>query len=355
MKRESSINSAPSYLYYLGPGAEEVLDTTRISEEDKQKYAKVIEEFDKYFKVKKNVIYECARFNQHNQLLDKSADHFFTELHRLADNCEFGEMKDQLIRDRLVFGIQDSALSERLQLESDLTLLKAKKLIRQREAVRIQQEILHKSQTKDNTSLDAVRQSTTVHRKLPATPQASPKPHPLLGTCRRCGSGAHPRHLCPAVEATCFKCNRRGHYSSQCLSTTVATISVTTPQPQVEEDIKFLDTIESGQDNIWEIKVMVENKLMIFKVDTGAEVTVISEQAWKSLHSDNPLQHSDTFLHGPNHTQLTVLGKIILTLTFNETCCQQPVYVVKNVAKNLLGFPAIKGLNLLSHAYTCVC
>ena len=83
---------------------------------------------------------------------------------------------------------------------------------------------------------------------------------------------------------------------------------------------------------------MVENKLMIIKVDTGVEVTIISEQTWKSLHSDKPLQHPGTFLYGPDHTRLIVLGKIILTLTFNETYRQQPVCVVKNVAKNLLGF-----------------
>ena len=51
-------------LYCLGPDAEEVLDTTSISEDDKKKYEKVINEFDKYFDVKKNVIFECARFNQ---------------------------------------------------------------------------------------------------------------------------------------------------------------------------------------------------------------------------------------------------------------------------------------------------
>ena len=79
------------------------------------------------------MIYERARFNQRCQPLDESADHFITEI---ADNCEFGDMKDQLIRDRLVVGIRDGALSERLQLESDLTLDKAKILIRQREAVR---------------------------------------------------------------------------------------------------------------------------------------------------------------------------------------------------------------------------
>ena len=40
-----------------------------------------------------------------------------------------------MIRDQLVIGIQDSRLSERLQMDPDLTLEKAKKLIRQSEAV----------------------------------------------------------------------------------------------------------------------------------------------------------------------------------------------------------------------------
>lgn len=94
---------------------------------------------------------------------------------------------------------------------------------------------------------------------------------------------------------------------------------------------------------------MVGDKVILFKVDTVAEVTVISEETWKSLHSAEPLQRPNTFLCGPDHTQLTVLGKIILTLTLNDTSCEQPVYVVKNIIKNLLGFPAIKALNSLSH------
>ena len=39
-------------LYCLGPDAEEVLDTTRISEDNEKKYEKVIDEFYKYFKEK---------------------------------------------------------------------------------------------------------------------------------------------------------------------------------------------------------------------------------------------------------------------------------------------------------------
>ena len=51
------------------------------SAEDKKKYSKVIDEFDKHFKAKKNVVFERARFNQRSQFADEPADHFITEIH----------------------------------------------------------------------------------------------------------------------------------------------------------------------------------------------------------------------------------------------------------------------------------
>ena len=64
---------------------------------------------------------------------------YITALHQLAENCEYADIKDQMIRNRLVVGIRDKALSERLQMEPNLTLDTAKKLLRQREAVQQQQ------------------------------------------------------------------------------------------------------------------------------------------------------------------------------------------------------------------------
>ena len=125
----------------------------------------------------------------------------------------------------------DSGLHlERLQLETELTLDKAKKLIRQRESVKTQQDILQRPIIKqESSSLNAVKQFPT-RRKLPAIPPASDKP--TFNKFRRCGTGAHPRQSCPAKDVTCFRCNRRG---SQCLSNTIATISVTTEQPLNEQ------------------------------------------------------------------------------------------------------------------------
>ena len=74
--------------------------------------------------------FERARFNKHTQQQGESAEDYITVLHQLADSCEYGDLKEEMIRDRLVVGIRDKALSERLHMESDLTLEKAKKLKR---------------------------------------------------------------------------------------------------------------------------------------------------------------------------------------------------------------------------------
>uniref|UniRef100_A0A1X7SPN9 Uncharacterized protein n=1 Tax=Amphimedon queenslandica TaxID=400682 RepID=A0A1X7SPN9_AMPQE len=50
--------------------------------------------------------------------------------------------RDEMIRDRLIVGIRDQRLSERLQLDATLDLEKAKKMVRQQEAVKDQSQDL---------------------------------------------------------------------------------------------------------------------------------------------------------------------------------------------------------------------
>ena len=85
--------------------------------------------------MRKNVIFERARFNRRNQSEGEPAEQYITVLYNLAENCKYGGLKNEMIRDRLVVGIRDSALSERLQLDGNLTLDKAKTAIRQKETV----------------------------------------------------------------------------------------------------------------------------------------------------------------------------------------------------------------------------
>ena len=98
------------------------------------------------------------------------------ELYKLADSCDYGAMKDEMIRDRLIVCIRDGPLSERLQLDPDLTLEKAKKMVRQREAVHDQQQVL-KGASSDTHVLEELRPkrgSTQTQAQAQAAATVSP-------------------------------------------------------------------------------------------------------------------------------------------------------------------------------------
>ena len=101
----------------------------------------------------KNVIFERARFNRRSQLEGESVEEYLTALYSLVEACEYGNLSDDLLRDRIVVGIQDVSLSERMELDATLTLEKAKKMVRQKEAVTLQGQQLRGDGTKGSPLL----------------------------------------------------------------------------------------------------------------------------------------------------------------------------------------------------------
>ena len=103
---EDDSRQISTLLYCMGDNAEDTLASTDISRADRSRYAVVIAKSDAFFQVWNNVIFERARFNQRNQEEGESAEQFITSLYSLADNCAYGDLKDDLIRDRIVVGIR---------------------------------------------------------------------------------------------------------------------------------------------------------------------------------------------------------------------------------------------------------
>ena len=88
--------------------------------------------FDDHFKICCNLIFEQAKFNKRVQLVGESAEQYITALYQVTENCNYGELKSEMIRDRLVVGIREDNLSQQLQMDPELTLDKAKMRIRQK-------------------------------------------------------------------------------------------------------------------------------------------------------------------------------------------------------------------------------
>ena len=97
----------------------------------------------------------------------------------------------------------------------------------------------------------------------------------------------------------------------------------------------------------WNATIGINDQAMTFKLDTGGEVTAITEPAFLQL-KDVPPQAPSKTLHGPDEQPLKVLGQVTLTLSSNGQACTHNVYVVRDLEQNLLGLQAIEELKLLA-------
>ncbi|GBN35925.1 hypothetical protein AVEN_54312-1 [Araneus ventricosus] len=124
-----------------------------LSETEQDDFDIVLKKFNDHFVVKKNTIFERAQFNKRVQLDGESVNTFITALYTLSEHCGYGVLHDELIRDRIVVGIRDKNLSEKLELDSDLTLTKVIERVRLSEVVKEQQEKLIE---KDSAFVNAI-------------------------------------------------------------------------------------------------------------------------------------------------------------------------------------------------------
>ncbi len=116
-------------LTVAGPQAIEVFNTfTLVDDEDKDDLDTVLELFDDYCTPRKNEVYERYVFHSCVHKQGESFGAFLTDLKTKAQTCNFGQLKDSMIRDQVVFGIYDKRVREKMLSDSDLPLDGAVKL-----------------------------------------------------------------------------------------------------------------------------------------------------------------------------------------------------------------------------------
>ena len=133
-----------------------------------------------------------------------------------------GVLKDKLIRDRIVVGLKDKKLSEKLQLNPKLTLEKAVTQARQSETVKQQQDILQGTQSDSpSANVDQISKNRGKGGKGKDQKDKPPKNSKLAGKtpetkCTRFLGTPHSKQECPAKDSKCNKCLKKGHWAKAC-------------------------------------------------------------------------------------------------------------------------------------------
>ena len=116
LKEKSAETKVDTLIYTMGAKADDIFQSFGLSDDDKKKYETVKAKFESHFVKRRNVIYERAMFNKHKQEEGETVDSFITSLYSLSEHGGYGVLREEMIRDRIVVGIRDAALSLKLQL-----------------------------------------------------------------------------------------------------------------------------------------------------------------------------------------------------------------------------------------------
>lgn len=194
-------------LHTIGEEALEVYNTLHIvpSEGDNVSMADVLTAFKEYCSPQKNVVFERHLFWSHAMSSGTAVDRFITELRQKSKDCEFGRSEDDMLRDKLVFSINDPRLKERLLRENGLTLQRAIDICRSTELAKTQIQAMQMAPITCDAQVEAVEKSRGY--KQTSCKFNNTKKQTTI-RCLKCGRQHVPRQ-CPAYGVVCHKCGKK--------------------------------------------------------------------------------------------------------------------------------------------------
>ncbi|KAJ8868114.1 hypothetical protein PR048_031923 [Dryococelus australis] len=262
-----------------------------------------------YDEPKKNTVYEWYLVSKIRQSEGITFDLFLIELKTQATFCEFGKEKDNLIRDTIVFGVNDPTLTELMLQDSALTLNKAEDLCQIYEASKLQTVDIHES-GKPGPSLVETIKTTEV--------------------CEF----SHEYRRCPAYNKQCRTCKGMNHFEAVCKKSAAAVNGVSN-----------VGSVEEGYDDqcSWYMPSFIGKQSVTDKIDSGAQTKVLSLKTVESLSPNPKIFPSQTSLV----TYSRPVGKVLLETRCNNKCLLVNFEVVAGDVECILGLKSPVQLELI--------
>ncbi|KAM3596467.1 uncharacterized protein V6R79_014960 [Siganus canaliculatus] len=240
---------------------------------------------------KPSVIVQRFKFHSHFRRQGQSVANFVAELRQLSEHCDFGPVLDDMLRDRLVCGINNDATQRRLLGEAPpLTFKKALEISQGME--------MAANNAKDIQKGHGGAQAAVVHQVKGETVK-----HAKRVECFRCG-GAHYANDCKFKDAICHACSKKGHLAKKCRQEkgkrkpgAGKTHQSQAPTHHLEEEgvcsynmfaVEVDEETDEEPPEPYYATVKVVGQDITFEVDSGATASVISEETYRKTWGSNP-------------------------------------------------------------------
>ncbi|XP_026824323.1 uncharacterized protein LOC113561695 [Ooceraea biroi] len=219
-----------------------------------------------YCAPRKNRTYERFVFNNRSQGTEEPFDQFLGDLKKLIQSREYADQEDTILVDRIILGVNDVKVQEKLLTTQNTTLENAIEVCRNFEATKKQ---LRSVRNKEEIAVDFIkkkRQESRGNEKSEDLKDDEKSRRQFK--CSKCGK-VHGVRECPAFGKTCYKCEKMNHFNSMCKA-----------KIKDVKDISRSSDVELEGENFYEYKSIVKDQRLqkthiVLQAYGGTKITPI--------------------------------------------------------------------------------
>lgn len=235
----------------------------------------------------------------------------------MSKSCEFLTLNDSLIRDRIVRGVYNKDVQEKLLNTVNLTLDKAVELCRNKEISKVQVERVQGSLSVVSEKINKIDINSTNDRRS----NPSNKSSKGLGiiSYKNCGSN-HEIRNCSAYGKKCNRCRWYNHFEKCCRQRRVNQLGESHHEESSDkttiEIVKIFELTKRVKN--WVQIFMINNNLVEFIIDTGAQVNLISYDFVKQSEMETCMKPTNVILEAFGGSNIYPMGKIVFECSVYE-------------------------------------
>ncbi|KAK4296250.1 hypothetical protein Pmani_031249 [Petrolisthes manimaculis] len=359
-------------LTVIGVESHKVFPTLQLTEDEKKNVKSVLDSFEQYCMPFKNTAFERYRFNLRGQEPGESFEHYVTALRQLSLKCDFDSITpDQILRDRIMFGIADNTVRDRLLREKDITLARTLEICRASEVSSAQQKEVSKIQDGNIHAVSRGRQpwmnrTNKNEADVQRIPGNARKPAGWIKECRFCGlEHEMKKEACPAWGKTCSKCKKNNHFAVKCSNSrkemsrldrkSVNKLSNVNLEDDSDSElqvytVKRVSSVELREEQTVTLKINPKCGIR-FQIDSGADCNVLPVHVYSEATGDRELRKvspSNSTLFGYGRVGKRSVGQVMIKVyRGNRTCNLSCELVSGKEFHSVLGYEACVFLDLL--------
>lgn len=334
-------------LHHLGSDCLEIYNSFDVDLETIT-YTSLVQKLESFFIPKVNIAMERYKFFTCRQQLEQSVDEYVTVLKNLSLNCEFGVLREDLVRDIFTCGLSAkmSNVREKLLAEGAITLDKAVGIAKSM-AMAKQNAQMFENNHEEEPVINVVRRKnykTSIRNHQQQTKSNN--------NCNRCGQTHKTR--CPAEGAKCHHCSRIGHFAKMCFLRNKVVKHLHAEEngdydDDDDEENLFVGALsrKTTSSAEWNVEVMVNSSKLICQIDTGAQANIISLKTAGLLNVNDLLRKTKVNIFTFSGEKLRVLGKIFLRVVFEEKMYLMKFFVVDINCNNIIGLQSARDMGLV--------